>query len=374
MPTVREIVARFEKRVPKSYALGKDPIGLHFGDWNKEVKTIMTALDIRPSVVQEAIECGVDLIIAHHPPIFNPIKSFDVTIPQNKMYSDLIKHDIAVYAAHTNLDCAPGGLNDWLADTLGLQHTQVLSVTQTLPQVKIAVFVPEAQADKVRKAMHASGAGMVGDCYKECSYTTHGVGRFTPTNGAKPSIGTIEHAEQVAEDKLEMICCESQIDDVVAAMKAAHPYEVPAYEVWPLQNGGKPIGLGRIGELHETMAVEDFLAYVKERFQLDGLRFVTPLGRALTSVQRVAVLGGSGGSCYQDAVRMGADAYITGDITYHTAHDVQESSVMLVDAGHHIEVVCIEALAEWLTAWNEEQSWNIDVLKSAVPTDPFEFR
>lgn len=373
MPTVREIIARFEQQVPKKYAMGKDPIGLHFGDWNKEVTTVMTTLDIRPEVVDEAINRNVDLIIAHHPPIFMPIKQFDVTNPQIKMYEQLIKHDIAVYAAHTNLDVVPGGLNDWLAEQLQLQNTEVLSATQTLKQYKIAVFVPEAQAEVVRKAMHQAGAGCVGDCYKECSYTTHGVGRFTPTNGAKPTIGTIEHAEQVAEDKLEMICCEDQIQDVVQAMITAHPYEVPAYEIWPLESGAQMLGIGRIGDLPAPMSEQAFLEMVKEVFQLDGLRYVSSRKHSPKIIQKVAVCGGSGGSFLTDVIAKGVDAYITGDITYHTAHDFQESSVVLVDAGHHIEVVCIPELAKWLRSWNEEKEWNIEVLESQVYTNPFEF-
>ena len=205
MPTLREIIRKFEQRVPKSLAMGKDPIGLHFGDWNQEVQVVMTTLDIRPSIIQEAIEKNVDLIIAHHPPIFRPVQQFDLTNPQHKMYQEILKHDIAIYAAHTNLDVVTGGVNDWLSEVLQLAKVEVLSPTGTLRQMKIAVFVPEEQASMVRQAMHEAGAGQIGDCYKECSFTTSGVGRFTPTEGANPAIGQVNQAEEVAEEKVEVI-------------------------------------------------------------------------------------------------------------------------------------------------------------------------
>ena len=373
MPTVREIIRKFEQRVPKSLAMGKDPIGLHFGDWNQEVRVVMTTLDIRPSIIQEAIEKNVDLIIAHHPPIFRPVQQFDLTNPQHKMYQEILKHDIAIYAAHTNLDVVSGGVNDWLSEVLQLEKVEVLSPTGTLRQMKIAVFVPKEQASTVRQAMHEAGAGQIGDCYKECSFTTSGVGRFTPTEGANPAIGQVNQAEEAAEEKVEVICYENQVDTIITAMKASHPYEVPAYEVWALENDAKTLGIGRIGQLPEPLSVEEFVTYVKNQFQLKGLRFVTPRNRSLDKIRKVAVLGGSGGSFYQAAVGKGADAFVTGDITYHVAHDIQESPMLLVDAGHHIEVVCIEKLANWLVQWNQEENWNVSVIKSTIDTDPFEF-
>lgn len=373
MPTVREIIRKFEQRVPKSLAMGKDPIGLHFGDWNQEVRVVMSTLDIRPSIIQEAIEKNVDLIIAHHPPIFRSVQQFDLTNPQHKMYQEILKHDIAIYAAHTNLDVVSGGVNDWLSEVLQLEKVEVLSPTGKLRQMKIVVFVPKEQASTVRQAMYEAGAGQIGDCYKECSFTTSGVGRFTPTEGANPAIGKVNQAEEVAEEKVEVICYENQVDTIITTMKASHPYEVPAYEVWALENNAKILGIGRIGQLPEPLSVEEFVTYVKNRFQLKGLRFVTPRNRSLDKIRKVAVLGGSGGSFYQAAVAKEADAFVTGDITYHVAHDIQESPMLLVDAGHHIEVVCIEKLANWLVQWNQEENWNVSVIKSTIDTDPFEF-
>ena len=143
--------------------------------------------------------------------------------------------------------------------------------------------------------------------------------------------------------------------------------------MWALENDAKTLGIGRIGQLPEALSVEEFVTYVKKQFQLKGLRFVTPRNRSLDKIRKVAILGGSGGSFYQAAVSKGADAFVTGDITYHVAHDIQESPMLLVDAGHHIEVVCIEKLANWLVQWNQEENWNVSVIKSTIDTDPFEF-
>ena len=356
MPTVREVVSCFEKRVPKSLSVPKDPIGLHFGDWNQEVKVIMTTLDIRPSVIEEAIAKNVDLIIAHHPPIFRPVALFDLTVPQNKMFQQILKHDIAVYAAHTNLDVVEGGVNDWLADELLLSDVTVMSPTTTIPSVKVITFVPKNDAEKVLEAMFEAGAGTIGDNYKDCAFQSSGVGQFTPE-----------------EVKLEVVCSEEVLSDVLRALREAHPYEEPAIDVFSLKNAGKTLGFGRVGNLPKEMTGDEFIAFVTERFNLKGLRYVPSRVNPEGLISRVAVMGGSGGNYYMDALRNGADAFVTGDIFYHTAHDIQETPLFLVDAGHHIEVVCRKQLAKWVNEWKEENNWDVTVIESETFTDPFEF-
>ena len=373
MPTVRDVVSRFEKRVPKSLSVPKDPIGLHFGDWNQEVKVIMTTLDIRPSVIEEAIAKSVDLIIAHHPPIFRPVALFDLTVPQNKMFQQILKHDIAVYAAHTNLDVVEGGVNDWLADELLLSDVTVMSPTTTIPSVKVITFVPKNDADKVLEAMFEAGAGTIGDNYKDCAFQSSGVGQFTPVEEANPAIGSLNKAEFVEEVKLEVVCSEEVLSDVLRALREAHPYEEPAIDVFSLKNAGKTLGFGRVGNLPKAMTGDEFIAFVTERFNLKGLRYVPSRVNPDGLISRVAVMGGSGGNYYMDALRNGADAFVTGDIFYHTADDIQETSLFLVDAGHHIEVVCRKQLAKWAREWKEENNWDVTVIESETFTDPFEF-
>ena len=373
MPTVRDVVSRFEKRVPKNLSVPKDPIGLHFGDWNQEVKVIMTTLDIRPSVIEEAIAKKVDLIIAHHPPIFRPVVLFDLTVPQNKMFQQILKHDIAVYAAHTNLDVVEGGVNDWLADELLLTDVTVMSPTTTIPSVKVITYVHKNNAEKVLEAMFEAGAGAIGDNYKDCAFQTSGVGQFTPVKGANPAIGSLNKPEFVEEVKLEVVCSEKVLSDVLKSLRASHPYEEPAIDVFSLKNAGKTLGFGRVGNLSKEMTQEEFITFVTERFKLKGLRYVPSRVNPDGLISRVAVMGGSGGNYYMDALKNGADAFVTGDIFYHTAHDIQETSLFLVDAGHHIEVVCRKQLAKWAREWKEENNWDVTVIESETFTDPFEF-
>jgi len=315
VPTVRDVVSRFEKRVPKSLSVPKDPIGLHFGDWNQEVKVIMTTLDIRPSVIEEAIAKNVDLIIAHHPPIFRPVALFDLTVPQNKMFQQILKHDIAVYAAHTNLDVVEGG-----AEELLLTDVTVMSPTTTIPSVKVVTYVPENDSKKVLEAMFEAGAGSIGDNYKDCAFQSSGIGQFTPIENANPTIGSLNQREFVEEVKLEVICSEEVLSDVLRGLREAHPYEEPAIDVFSLKNSGKTLGFGRLGNLPKEMTQEEFISFVTERFNLKGLRYVPSRVNPEGRISRVAVMGGSGGNYYMDALRNGADAFVTGDIFYHTAH------------------------------------------------------
>ena len=374
MITVGEFIKRFEAYCPKSLAYGKDPIGLHFGNSNQPVKKIMVTLDIRPEVVEEAIYKKVDLIMAHHPPIFRPITSFDTGVPQQKMYADLIKHDIAVYAAHTNLDIVSDGLNDWLAEALWLQQTQVLSPTGKLSYKKIVVFVPITHTKQVQQAMFHAGAGQIGTNYHECSFKVKGVGEFTPIETANPVIGSVGTHEEVEEERLEMICREDLLSSVLAALRQAHPYEVPAYDVFTVENITETVGFGRVGELDSAMTLQAFLQQVQQAFQVQGLRYVVPKSMTLdTLVKRIAVCGGAGDDFYRDALAAGADVYVTGDVYFHTAHDIQAAGLTVIDPGHHIEKICVPKLIDKITTWAEELSWDVEVIASEIDTEPFCF-
>ena len=234
---------------------------------------------------------NVDLIIAHHPPIFRPVALFDLTVPQNKMFQQILKQDIAVYAAHTNLDVVEGGVNDWLADELLLSDVTVMSPTTTIPSVKVITFVPKNDADKVLEAMFEAGAGTIGDNYKDCAFQSSGVGQFTPVEGAKPAIGSLNKPEFVEEVKLEVVCSEEVLSDVLRALREAHPYEEPAIDVFSLKNSGKTLGFGRVGNLPKAMTGDEFIAFVTERFNLKGLRYVPSRVNPEGLISRVAVMG-----------------------------------------------------------------------------------
>lgn len=366
-----EFIQKFESFAPKRLAEAGDPVGLAVGTLKKPIKKLMVTLDVRPEVVQEAIEQQVDFIFTHHPPIFRPIKNLVTDEAQTKMYADLLKHDITVYSAHTNLDVATNGMNTWLATEIGLKETEIMHVTKRLSYKKIAVFVPKENEEEVRNALTAAGAGQIGPNYKDCTYTFEGVGRFTPINHANPTIGEVNQAERVAEVRIEVVFPEYLTQKIEKALFESHPYEEPPYDLYTIENFVDEYGLGRVGNLAEPIAVHKFAQKIKEVFGVSGLRYVTPDKDKL--IQRVAVCGGDAGSYYTYALRKEADVFITGDVYYHTAHDMLADGLSVIDPGHHIESICKPRLVELFTEWKSDLEWDFDIIQSELNTDPYEF-
>ncbi|KAB7708746.1 Nif3-like dinuclear metal center hexameric protein [Bacillus aerolatus] len=364
-----EIIQLFEQFSPKKYAMEGDKVGLQIGRLNKPVERVLIALDVLEEVVDEAIEKGVQLIIAHHPIIFRPLTSIVTSDPAGRMIEKLIKHDIAVYAAHTNLDVAKGGVNDLLAEALELKETDVLVPTFQDDLKKLAVFVPVSHAERVREALGESGGGFIGG-YSHCSFSTKGTGRFKPGDQASPYIGQAGQLEQVEEVKVETVYPKSLEKKVLSAMLKVHPYEEVAYDVYSLDNEDEPLGLGRIGKLENPMSLREFAEFVKEKLDVKGVRVV---GQLTEKVRKVAVLGGDGNKYFQSAKFKGADVYVTGDFYYHTAHDALAVGLNVVDPGHNVEKVMKAGAAKKLSHLAEEKGIAAQFIPSAVDTDPFTF-
>ncbi|MDE1549060.1 Nif3-like dinuclear metal center hexameric protein [Jeotgalibaca caeni] len=369
-----EFVQQFEKVVPLWLAEEKDPVGLHVGDLGQTVRKVMVTLDVRPEVVQEAIEQNVDFILAHHPPIYRPLARLDLSDPQTRMFADLIKHDIRVYAAHTNLDNANNGMNDWLAEALSLTDVEIMDVSRTIPLKRLNVYAPKTHAQQVRDAITKAGAGNITDSYQDCSYSMSGIGRFTPVGSANPTIGEVGAPEEVEEERIEVILEENKVSTVMEALYQAHPYEEPVFEVYTIdQMQPEKFGLGRVGNLPEEMDLVAFVHHVKRSFAVEGVRVVTPPNGLNNSIKRVALCGGDAGKYYPKALQKGADVYITGDVYYHTAHDMQAAGLTVIDPGHHIEKICMPKLKEMVLEWKKTLEWDIEVIASSVDTNPFLF-
>ena len=364
-----EIIKLFEMWSPKHYALEGDPVGLHIGQLNRKVEKVLVTLDVNEEVIDEAIKVGANLIIAHHPPIFRPLKNINTDSPQGKVIEKCIKNDIAVYAAHTNLDVAPGGVNDLLATQLGLKNTKVLSPTYRETLYKFVVFSPETHASTIREAMSEQGAGSIGD-YEGCSFTTSGVGRFTPIGQANPYLGEVGIEEEVDEVRIEMIVPHELRDNVLQALLQVHPYEEPAYDIVKLDQAHNELGLGRVGQLEKPLTLTEFAEHVKESFDVPAVRIV---GNPTRLVKRVAVLGGDGNKYIYDAKRSGADVFVTGDLYYHVAHDAEAMGLSIVDPGHHIEKVMIDGVANYMTALCSKEKLAVTFVKSKINTEPFTF-
>lgn len=257
-----DVFRLMEQWAPKSLAYDWDNVGLQIGSLNKPVKKIMVTLDVLESVVDEAINNKVDLIIAHHPLLFKSIKQVNTDTPQGRIIQKLILHNISVYASHTNLDVAHGGVNDILCELLNIKPLNALIETDTGRLHKISVFVPESYVNDVRDALSESGAGHIGN-YSHCTFQTEGQGTFKPLDGTNPFIGTHDKVELVDEVKIETIVQEEKLQHTINAIIKAHPYEEVAYDIYPLGNQGKRYGIGRIGTLNNAQKLEDLCEQVK---------------------------------------------------------------------------------------------------------------
>jgi len=327
--TVKDIQRIIETWAPKEIAWNKDNIGLQAGSSDAVVRTILVCLDVTEDTIGEAVERRADLIISHHPLLFQPLRSIDLHTFSGRCIAQLLRSRINLFSAHTNLDFARGGTSFVLAERLGLINVDFLLKSYKLSK-KIVTFVPPDHVDQVAQAMANAGAGRIGN-YELCSFQTRGTGTFKGNDSSTPTIGTRGNLEHLEEVRLEMITDQPSLETVVSAMIHAHPYEEAAYDVYPLETPSREYGMGVIGELPKPMSVWQFTRRVMKSLNTKTVRST----RAdAIRIRRVAVCGGSGSELTGEAIRQGADAFITADVKYHNFHDASQR-ILLVDAGHY---------------------------------------
>lgn len=364
----QHLISFFEEWAPRSLAVEGDSVGLQIGRLDKPVTKVLVTLDVNNEVVDEAIEKGCQLIIAHHPPIYNKLKNIRTDLPQGRLFEKLIKHEIAVYAAHTNLDIATGGVNDLLVDALKLENVSILEPTTSEKLMKLEVFTPKEATEAVRKAIGEAGAGKLGD-YDSCSFTTPGEGRFKPNSEAKPYIGEANKLAVVEEDKIEVVFPATKKNRVLKALLNAHPYEEPAYNLMELDIEVNEKGLGRIGLLPNSVSLGDYANTVKSQLNVP---FVRVVGSMEKPVQKVAILGGDGNKYIQIAKRAGADVLVTGDLYFHIAQDALAIDLAIIDPGHHIEQIMKKGVSDYMNAKCEEKKLDCIFIASQLSTEPFQ--
>lgn len=362
------VIQIMEQLAPKHYAVPDDKIGLQLGTLQKEISKVLVSLDVTEEVVDEAISCGANLIIAHHAIIYRPLKQLQTDTPAGRLYERLIKHDIAVYIAHTNLDVADGGINDMMAQALGLTGLSHLEDVHTERLKKLVVFVPQMHIEPVQQAVFAAGAGWIGK-YSHCGFNIDGTGTFLPQKDANPYIGKAGKLERVSEVRFETIVPESSEKKVVQALLKAHPYEEVAYDLYPMDLKGRTFGLGRVGKLAEPVTLKELADLVKQAFDVPYARVVGDLDR---QVRKVAVLGGSGAHYVRHALFAGADVLVTGDMDYHTAQDAAAAGLAIIDPGHNAEKIMKIGVTEYLNA-QLRTKWDTEAVASAVNTEVFRF-
>ncbi len=334
--TVKTIVELMDRLAPPSLAMDWDAVGLQIGSMDSPVERVFVTLDLTENSLSEAMSHDPQMIVTHHPFLFNPLKQILTDQPQGRMIQQLLKANTALFAAHTNMDITWGGLNDWAAEKLILQGVTHLELTSTQSLVKLAAFVPEGSVERVADALAKAGAGHIGR-YSHCSFRTLGTGTFKPLEGAKPAIGQLNRLESVEEVRLETLLPLGNQDQAIQAMLEAHPYEEVAYDLIRLEQPGAINGIGRRGKLPAAASPEAFIRQLKSLFQLSSLRWVRG---ASPTIRHVGVLAGSGASAIKAAALSGCDALVTGDVKYHDAQEAESLGIHLFDVGHFESETC----------------------------------
>jgi len=367
---VQEVILILEELAPLALAQDWDNVGLLLGDSEAEVARVMTCLTVTPEVAAEAIAERVDLIVSHHPILFQPVQHLTTTDPQGRMLLDLIVAGVAVYSPHTAYDDAAGGINDQMAAALGLRDVAPLRVADSSApssQYKLVTFVPEVDCDVVARALFDAGAGEIGE-YRECSFRTPGTGTFFGTESANPAVGEKGRREEVAEFRLEVVCPRRELADVLTALRQSHPYEEPASDVYPLVPDPAGLGSGRCGTLKSARTVADLAAQIKQVLHVQQLAVVGELNREIT---KIAIVCGAGGSFLDDAVGAGCDCLLTGEARFHSYLEAQSKDIALILPGHYAtERFAVERLAEMLA----ERFLELTIWPSRSELDPVVWR
>lgn len=364
--TVQQVVKVMEEIAPPYLAEEWDNVGLLVGRTQDSVQRVMVCLDVTEAIVHEAIQKGVDMIISHHPVIFEKLKTLRGDTGRERLLYLLVGNNIAVYCAHTNLDKATGGVDDVLAARLGLQDVRVLSADQRDKLYKVVVFIPKGHEDAVMDAMARAGAGWIGN-YSHCTFQIDGTGTFMPLEGTNPYIGQQGRLERVHEVRLETVVLSSQLDRVIQAMLQVHPYEEVAYDVYPLANRVKKHGFGRIGRLPHRMTFEEFIGKVCDDLGVSSLQVA---GWVDDEVEVVATCAGSGGSLINKAYCSGAQVFLTGELKYHDAQAAAELGMATIAAGHYAtEVFVVKELVSRLQKSFDALQYDIEVFAAETMAD-----
>jgi dinuclear metal center YbgI/SA1388 family protein len=325
---VKELCSYLDSAVPLSFQEGYDNSGLQVGDPEKELSLAMISLDVTGEVLDEAINTGCGMIISHHPPIFSGILKLTGRSASERIIIKALRHDIAIYSAHTNLDVYKDGVSRKMAEKLGLDNVKVLTPMKNR-LMKLITFVPGAQLEIVRRSVFNAGAGVTGN-YDQCSFSTTGTGSFRGNKKANPFVGERGKLHFEKEIRFETIFPSHLKDDVINALLLSHPYEEVAFDIIKLENDYYSAGMGCTGELPVEMGKEAFLDLVSSVFSPGCLRYS---GYNVSKIRKVSVCGGSGGGLLADAINSGSEAFITADVRYHSYFEAA-GRILLIDAGH----------------------------------------
>ncbi|NND12268.1 MAG: Nif3-like dinuclear metal center hexameric protein [Flavobacteriaceae bacterium] len=362
--TIQDVIQHLEELAPLAYAEEFDNVGLLVGKANTKVTGILITLDTLESIVDEAIENNCNLIVSFHPIIFSGLKKLTGRSYVERVVMKALKNDIAIFAIHTALDNSWNGVNDMICDQLGLINRKIL-IPQSETIKKLTTYVPNDEAEKLRKSLFEAGAGSIGN-YDNCSFNIEGIGTYTGNEDSKPTKGK-SHELQEANETLISITYPKHIEnELLEALFKAHSYEEIAYEVTTLENKNQHIGMGMIGELPAEQDIQTFLMDVKQKMKASSLRHTAI---SYDTVKKVAVLGGSGSFAIESAKKAGANVFITADLKYHDFFKA-EDSIVLVDIGHYESEQYTKNL---LASYLRKKITNFAIVLSTTDTNPVKY-
>ncbi|MGQ0849638.1 MAG: Nif3-like dinuclear metal center hexameric protein [Actinomycetota bacterium] len=327
MPTVASLLNDLALLIPDDRAASWDPHGLQVGDPQAPIDTVGVCHEVTDRVVGSAIEAGVQLLISYHPLLFHPDNRWLAGPGPRGRAFRLLTHRMAVAIVHTAWDLCPGGTGDALADAIGLGEVTGFGPADAAPQTKLVTFVPEQAVDLVAAALTGVGAGRIGR-YSGCSFRTSGLGTFFPEEGARPAAGRPGQLNREPEVRLEVVVGKRIEGPAIAALRGAHPYEEPAFDLYEVRSN---LGMiGRVGNLSEPQPHIELAARVERALDVSS----RVAGNRDQVIRRVAVLPGSGASFVGEAAAAGADAYVTGDLSHHQMQEALDRGLAVVDPGH----------------------------------------
>ncbi|WP_297507417.1 Nif3-like dinuclear metal center hexameric protein [Flavobacterium sp.] len=361
---IKELLPILEELAPTAYAEDFDNVGLLVGNLETAILGILVCHDALEGVIDEAIAKKCNFVVCFHPILFSGLKKITGKDYVERAVIKAIKNDIAIYAVHTALDNHSLGVNTLIANALGLINTKVL-VPKSDHIQKLTTYAPLENAETIRQALFAAGAGSIGN-YEHCSFTSTGIGSYRGNKNSNPVLGERHQYMETPEVKIEVTYEKQLQNKIVNALFSNHVYEEVAYEIYSLQNIHQSIGLGRVGALVEPMAELDFLQFVKSKFKCGGIRHSALLGK---KIQKVAVLGGSGSFAIQHALQAGADIYLTADLKYHEYYQA-EGKIILADIGHYESE---RFTKNYIVDFLKEKITNFAVVLSEENTNPVKY-
>ncbi len=326
---IKELISQLEEICPPNYQESYDNCGLIAGDKEKEITGVLLCLDSTEEVLKEAVKLKCNMIIAHHPILFFPIKKLTGKTYYERTLIYAIKNDLAIYAMHTNLDNIRMGVNNKIAEKIGIKNLSILEPKEGLLR-KLVTFCPTNKAEAVRTALFEAGAGKIGD-YDECSFNAEGVGTFRAGENSNPHVGTKHKRHHEKEERIETLYPIHIENRVINALIKAHPYEEVAYDIYPLHLSHPQVGAGMVGELEKPLSEMDFLQLLKKNMKAPGIRYTPLRGK---KVKKVAICGGAGSFLLPNAISAGADMFVTGDYKYHQFFDA-DGKIVIADIGHY---------------------------------------